>query len=816
MNPTIRVLYAEDNPNDADLTRNHFQMEAPGFEMELAGTGKICLERLKAETYDILLLDYRLPDMDGTDVLKTMLIEGFTLPVVMVTGSGDEELVVQALRLGASDYVPKHRDYLLTLPGILKSITDEYRRKKQAAHPLAPRLKRILYVEHNEMDIELTIRHFAETAPNIQVESVRSGREALRILTQVHDGREASPCDLVLADLRGTDMSALDLCRELKHRGIGIPMIVITGKGVEQTAVAVLKLGAYDYIVKRENYLTELPYAVESAIAHFQLDQTNRKLHAELEALNRSLDQKVKDRTAELEREICEKMQAVAERERLTAAIEQAGEAVFITDPEGTIQYVNPAFERRTGYAREEALGKNPRMLKSGKHDLAFYQDLWRTITSGRTWEGRMVNKRKDGKLYTEDATISPVSDASGRIVNYVAVKHDITEHLRMAEQLQQAQKMESVGRLAGGVAHDFNNMMNVVMGFTELIVDKLPVADPIQQDLQEVMSAAKRATEITRQLLAFARKQTINPEMLDLNEIVADMLKMLRRLIGEDIDLAWQPEAGLWLVKIDPSQIDQILANLCVNARDAIADVGKVFVETANVALDPAFCTDHLGFIPGDYVMLAVSDNGCGMDKETSERIFEPFFTTKDVGKGTGLGLATVYGIVKQNNGFINVYSEPDKGTTFKIYLPRAAAAAAETRMESAAQIEPGRGETVLVVEDEFSILNLARIILETLGYTVLTADTAGEAMSLAERHSGEVHLLITDVVMPGMNGRDLADGIRKLRPEMKCLFMSGYTANVIAHHGVLEKGIHFLQKPFSVKSLAAKVREALDNANG
>ena len=380
-------------------------------------------------------------------------------------------------------------------------------------------------------------------------------------------------------------------------------------------------------------------------------------------------------------RDITARKRAEAERKRLMAAIEQAGEVIVMTDAQGIIQFVNPAFERMTGYSREEAVGQNPRILKSGKQDELFYRNLWETISGGRTWAGRMVNKRKDGTLYTEEATISPVRDASGRIVNYVAVKRDITEHLRLAAQFQQAQKMESVGRLAGGVAHDFNNMLGVILGHAELALEQVDPAQPLHADLEEIRKAAERSADLTRQLLAFARKQTVAPKVLDLNETVEGMLKMLRRLIGEDIDLAWLPGADLWPVKMDPSQIDQILANLCVNARDAIAGVGKVTIETGNGAFDEDYCADHAGFVPGEYVLLAVSDDGCGMDKETLAHIFEPFFTTKEMGKGTGLGLATVYGIVKQNNGFINVYSEPGQGTTFKIYLPRHVGKAEQTR---------------------------------------------------------------------------------------------------------------------------------------
>ena len=509
-------------------------------------------------------------------------------------------------------------------------------------------------------------------------------------------------------------------------------------------------------------------------------------------------------------RDITARKWADAERKRLMAAIEQAGEAIVMTDAQGIIQFVNPAFERTTGYSRKEAVGQNPRILKSGEHDKLFYRNLWDTISGGRTWAGRMVNKRKDGTLYTEETTISPVRDASGRIVNYVAVKRDITEHLRLAAQFEQSQKMEAMGRLAGGVAHDFNNMLSVILGYAELALCQVDPAQPLHADLEEILKAANRSTDITRQLLAFDRKQTIIPVVLDLNQTVESMLKMLRRLIGEDIDLAWLPEVGVCPIKMDPVQVDQILVNLCVNARDAIADVGKVTIETGNAVFDETYCADHAGFVAGEYVLLAVSDDGCGIDKEILDRIFEPFFTSKGVGQGTGLGLSTVYGIVKQNNGFINVYSESGKGTTFRIYLAQYADQAVVTEREKAAEIPLSRGETVLVVEDEAANLRLDKTILERLGYRVLAAGTPGEAIGLAEKHSNEIHLLITDVVMPEMNGWDLAERLQSLYPSMKILFMSGYTANVIAHR-VLDEGVNFIQKPFSMKDLAGKVRDAV-----
>lgn len=386
------------------------------------------------------------------------------------------------------------------------------------------------------------------------------------------------------------------------------------------------------------------------------------------------------------------------------------------------------------------------------------------------------------------------------------ALKRDALE-----AQLHQAQKMEAIGRLAGGVAHDFNNVLAVIVGHVELALEQAAPDSPLYADLLAIQRAAQRSAELTRQLLAFARKQTIAPKVLDLNATIAGMLKILDRLIGEDIDLLWKPADQLGAIKMDPAQIDQIMVNLVVNARDAIAGVGRITIETGHATFDEAYCENHPGFIPGSYVLLAVSDDGCGMDQTVLSQLFDPFFTTKPPGKGTGLGLATVYGIVKQNHGFINVYSEPGQGTTFKIYLPRHESEPVSARLMPSPAAPPVGAETVLLVEDEEALLKIGKLLLERLGYTVLAAGNPHQALELAGTYPGDIHLLLTDVIMPEMSGRELWHQLSALRPRLKCLFMSGYTADVIAHHGVLDEGVHFLQKPFSREALATKLREAL-----
>jgi PAS domain S-box-containing protein len=428
--------------------------------------------------------------------------------------------------------------------------------------------------------------------------------------------------------------------------------------------------------------------------------------------------------------------------------------------------------------------------------------------------------RHPDGTVKHIKANGLVVRGKDGTAERMIGVNADITDkelaeqwRVKLEAQLRQAQKMESVGRLAGGVAHDFNNMLTIILGHVQIALMDANLSQPLHAQLEEINNAAERSANLTRQLLAFARKQIITPKVLDLNRTVAGMLKMLERLIGEDIHLVWHPAANLWPVKMDSSQIDQILANLCVNARDAIADVGKITIETGNIVFDKDYCATHLGFIPGEYARLAVSDNGCGMDKETLGNIFEPFFTTKGSGEGTGLGLAMVYGIVKQNNGFINVYSEPNQGTTLTIYLPRFEGNVEQTDKHGASETVTYGHEIILLVEDEPAILKITTQMLEMRGYTVLATSTPGEAIRLAREHAGEIHLLMTDVIMPEMNGRDLAKNLLSSYPHLKQLFMSGYTANVIAHHGVLDEGVYFIQKPFSLEGLSAKLREVLND---
>ena len=504
--------------------------------------------------------------------------------------------------------------------------------------------------------------------------------------------------------------------------------------------------------------------------------------------------------------------QTEAELGRLSAVVERSKEAVLITGVDGTIVYANPAFTEITGYTREQTLGSNPRFLKSGKQDAAFYMNLWDTLLAGKIWHGEMSNRRRDGSLYVQQTTIIPAQDVHGATSHFIAIGLDVTAQRKTEAQLRQSQKMEFVGRLAGGVAHDFNNLLTVINGYGQMLKERLETDSPLQAYCEEVLQAGERAAGLTRQLLAFSRRQIVVPQVLDLNSVVANLEKMLRRLIREDIELVTVPQYDLGRVKADRGQIEQVIVNLAVNARDAMPQGGKLTIQTADLTLDESFVRTHTGATAGLHVMLAVSDTGVGMDAETLAHIFEPFFTTKEEGKGTGFGLATVYGIVKQSAGSIWAYSEPGQGSTFKIYLPRSDEPVPEVGDVMQRSKSTAGSETVLVVEDEQGVRSLVCKTLAAQGYRVLESDGPLAAASIIKRHAQPIHMLLTDVVMPQMSGKVLANRMSVLHPETRVLYMSGYTDDAVVRDGILEANIFFLQKPFTSSALVQKVREVLD----
>jgi PAS domain S-box-containing protein len=507
-----------------------------------------------------------------------------------------------------------------------------------------------------------------------------------------------------------------------------------------------------------------------------------------------------------------ERTQMAQTHQRLTTAIEQAAESVVITDTDGIILYVNPACERVSGYNRMELIGQTPAIFKSGKHTPEFFQDLWNIIGSGQIWHGRFINKHKNGSIYTEDASITPVRSESGEIVNYVSVQHDITREVELEKQYRQAQKMEAIGQLTAGIAHDFNNLLTVINGFVELAQSQVKSTDPLHEMLDKVGNSGKRAANLVRQLLAFSRKQAVEPRTLNLNEIVIDLNKMLNRIIGENVQMETILVDDLWFARVDLAQMEQVVVNMVVNARDAMPYGGILTIQTKNVVLDQAYAANHVGVEPGEYVQLTVSDTGVGIPEEIRANIFEPFFTTKLQGKGTGLGLATVFGIIKQNNGHILVDSEPNLGTTFTVYLPRTEDMTLTSHEVMHSNLPQGT-EIILLAEDELTVRELTTELLLQQGYTVLVAINGVEALRVARDFELPIDLLITDVIMPKMGGKKLADRMTLINPKLKVIFISGYTDETIRQQGIVKEGVFFVQKPFSLATLAHKVREVLDS---
>jgi two-component system, cell cycle sensor histidine kinase and response regulator CckA len=569
------------------------------------------------------------------------------------------------------------------------------------------------------------------------------------------------------------------LLHELRQNGLGTPAIFLSGHMDEATLDTSLKSGLEEFAPVVGSYKPANTGTIHYAIDEYRKEQQRQTAEGTLRKLWR--------------------------------AVEQSADLVMITDREGVIEYVNPAFESLTGYSPGELMGQTPRVLKSGQQSSEIYKELWQTILSGNVYRCTMVNRKKNGDVFVAEKTITPLRDGDGRITHFISNDRDITDRRRMENQIQQAQKMDAVGRLAGGVAHDFNNLLMVISSYAELMLDSLAPQHPLRHSVDEIQKASRRAADLTRQLLAFGRKQMQSLHLLDLNAIIEDFNKMLPRLIGEDIELVFVPGEKLGKVKADPVQIEQILMNLVANARDAMPKGGKLVIETASVRLDDAYVQEHSIVPPGEYVLLTVSDSGLGIEPEHLSHIFEPFYTTKEEGKGTGLGLATVYGIVKQNSGFIWVYSEPGLGTTFKIYLPRARQAKLSLQPPSAVEGCPRGCETLLLAEDEAAVRQSIREFLTLNGYIVLEAKNGTEALTLARAYEGTIDLMITDVVMPEMSGAQLAAELASGRPDMKVLFVSGYAETTVLRHGAIDVTSRFLQKPFSLKALARKIREVL-----
>ncbi len=692
-------------------------------------------------------------------------------------------------------------------------------RGSQPAPAMAP-ARRILIVEDDDGLRNLIARTLGKAG--FEVAGAATGAEVIERIA-------ADPSWVLLLDQKLPDMSGREILSSLSGRGLPVPFVMMTGQGDERLAVDMMKLGAADYLLKDTELIDRLPGVMDRV---FRALATERNLHAAEAALRRS-----EERLAEIN--TCLSSLGAdyeANVQRLTAlcgSLLGAACALYNRLDKGMLCSVGqwhapPGFNPKDtpeGHICYDVIrtgGREPLVIRNLPETGYAASDPNVGQFGLQSYMGHPVERGPEviGSICAVfQSDFTPTAD-DRRVLALIASalsreedrKRADEERQTLQDQLNQAQKMESVGRLAGGVAHDFNNMLGVILGFTEITLDSVPPGHPLHAGLSEIRKAAERSADLTRQLLAFARKQTIMPKVLDPNETVEGMLKMLRRLLGEHIELIWRPGKELGKIRVDPSQIDQILVNLCVNARDAIEGTGAITIATDKVVFDEEACAWHAGATPGEFIKLTVCDTGHGMDAETLSHIFEPFFTTKKTGEGTGLGLATVYGIVRQNNGFVDVQSTPGKGSTFDIYLPRhlAQGSSASKEASTMAPLEPGHA-TILLVEDEPAMLNMTRAMLERRGYKVLAAASPGEALQLAESLPGGIHLLMTDVIMPEMNGRDLAQRLFRLQPGIKCLFMSGYTAEAIVPREMNNPDVGFIQKPFSMKDMVAKIAETL-----
>jgi two-component system cell cycle sensor histidine kinase/response regulator CckA len=633
---------------------------------------------------------------------------------------------------------------------------------------------RVLVVEDSEDDTRLLVRELERAGYDVSWERV----ETAGAMRSALEGRS---WDLVTADYTMPKFSAPAALKLLRETGLDLPFIIVSGTVGEDVAVEVMKAGAHDFLLKGS--LKRLVPAVEREIE--QAGQRRARRQAEEALTKRDL--------------------------YFRSLIENAQDVIAVIDFRGDILFVSPAIERILGHPPDEYVGKSAFELIHPEDAAGVQAALRRAVDDAKLPQTVLLRIRHaDDSWHTLEGIGKVLADegSSQLVVNL----RDVTESRALEQQLRQAQKMEAVGRLAGGIAHDFNNLLTAILGYSDLLLIHMTEDDPKRESLLEIRKSGERAAALTRQLLAFSRKQVLRPQVLDLNAVISEMEKILRRVIGEDLSLRTRLAEDLGTVKADPGQIEQVILNLAINSRDAMPTGGKLTIETANVDLDDAYVMAHAVVRPGRYVMIAVSDTGIGMDAETKSHLFEPFFTTKTPGKGTGLGLATAYGIVKQSDGYIWVYSEPGQGTTFKIYLPRVEEIVEPKPASPSTSLLPAGSETILLVEDEEGVRRLVRTILGAQGYTVLEATDGAAALGLLERHDGPIHLVLTDVVMPGLSGPELSCRVADIRPAARVLFMSGYTEDAMIRHGVLAKGTILLEKPFTPSSLLRKVREVLD----
>ena len=802
MGIVLRVLLVEDSADDARLLVR--QLTSGGYEVQHERVESPAAMRaaLTRASWDLVISDYSMPGFSGTAALSLVQELGVDVPFIFVSGTIGEDVAVAAMKAGASDYVLKDKLKRL-IPAIERELRDaEMRRERRRAHEIVVERTRLAELA-SEVGVALTSdTPLRETLARCARALVRH-LDVLGAAVWVY-AEQTQSLDLLAG--AGLPPSVTDRLARLSLDDAPIGLIARERRPVHLTTTdgvaafgrewvegeGISAFGGYPLLVE-ERVVGVLAVFSKRLVPDFVLDG--------LEAVADQLAVGIERRRAE------EELRQSEERFSRVFRASPAGIAITTAD-EGRFVDVNEAFCALTGYARNEILGRTTTEL-GFVQDLGEQADLLEQLRGLGTVQNvdlEMRTKRGDRRLVL--ASFERI-ELGGRPC-LLSLMHDISERKRLEDQLRQAQKMEAIGRLAGGVAHDFNNLLSVIIGYCDLLFRTLPPDAAERSEIAEIRDAADAASGLTRQLLAFSRRQVVERRVLDLNAVVTRAERLLRRLVGDDIELVVRLAPALAPIQADTGQLDQILMNLVVNARDAMPAGGTIVIETAPAVLDEAFARAHPGALAGEYVRVSVSDTGIGMDTDTQAHIFEPFFTTKEVGRGTGLGLATVYGIVKQSEAFIWVESARAQGTTFRIYFPPAAAGAAPDPAPRAEPASLTGSETVLVVEDSPQLRELIQEVLQVRGYRVLVAEHGDAALDVAGHHDGPIHLLLTDVIMPGMNGRQLADRLTALRPDMQVLFASGYTADVLVQHGV-DGGMHYLQKPFTPDALARKVREVL-----
>ena len=764
----LKVLLIEDNLGDFRLIQEMFKESGTNVELKWAKQLSTGLANLKEESFDGLLVDLGLPDSQGFDTFKKMHDQAPQIPIVVITGLADDGLAMRAVREGAQDYLIK-----------------------------------------GQIDSHLLIRAIRHAMERKRAEeALRESEEKYRtILENIEDG-------YFEVDIAGNFTFFNDsLCRLLGYSRD--EMMGMNNRQYTDEENAPKLYRAFNQVYRTGEPTKGFDWEV------IRKDRAKRYVETSVSSIKNSSGQPIGFRG--IVRDITERKQIEetlrVSESRYRSLFDGVPIGLYRTTAAGEIIDANPALVEMLGYLDWESLSKvNVADTYIDPEEQKMWQPLMEQEGIVRNFQKQL--QHRDGTVIWVEENARAVCDAEGRVLFYEGSFQDITERKRaeeemaaLQEQLRQSQKMESIGRLAGGIAHDFNNLLTIIKGYSQLSLIELKEGDPLKENIEEVKKATDRAADLIRQLLAFSRRQVMEMRVLDLNILLQNLDKMLRRVIGEDIELVTLLAEDLGRVKTDPGQIEQVILNLAVNARDAMPSGGKLTIETANVELDETYARRHVAVTPGRYVMLAVSDTGVGMTPEVRDRVFEPFFTTKEKGKGTGLGLSTVYGIVKQSEGNIWIYSEPGHGTTFKIYLPQVEELLEEVKEKVVEEELPRGSETVLVVEDEEEVRKVAARILRGQGYKVLEASNGADTLMICKEQKERFHLILTDVVMPQMSGRQLVEQLRQVYQNFKVLYMSGYTDNTIVHHGVLERGINYIQKPFTMDALVGKVREVLDN---